>query len=105
MTTKLLNDELTKGYNLDLWNCIKNPGKFEGEHVSILYWYDMFLNGYDTVFEVSDEERKEFEYADDVKYIYLAESNDGFCSLEFYTTREEAESRQDEEFESLGEDY
>lgn len=79
------------GYTLDSFGHIRNPGKFEGEHFSILYFYDCYLNGGDTVIKLTDEEKQTYEI--DANYIYLAESNDGFCSLEFYDTLEEAEKQ------------
>ncbi len=54
-------DAINQGYKLDSWGHIHNPGKFEGEHYSILYFYDAYLDGCDTVFELSPEEQKEFE--------------------------------------------
>ena len=39
--------ELAKeeGYTLDQFNRITNPGKFSGEHVRTLYYFDLCMNG------------------------------------------------------------
>lgn len=94
MYTKL--QAKNNGYELDSFGHIKNPGKFEGEHYSILYFYEGYLNGGDTVMELTEEEKA--EYGINANFVYLAESNDGFLSLEFYDTREEAEKRDIEDF-------
>lgn len=94
---KFVPAELLDRYEIDpIWHTIKNPGKFEGETVATLYFYDHSLNGDGNVMEVSQEEKEAFDI--DANYVYLAESNDGFVSLEFYDTRDEAEERETEEF-------
>jgi hypothetical protein len=75
---------------------IRNPGKFEGESLATLYYYDSMLNGDGCVMEVSAEERAAFDLAEDDKFVYLAESGSGFVSLEFYPTREQAEEAEEE---------
>ena len=39
--------ELAKlgGYTLDQYNRITNPGKFSGEHVRTLYYFELCMNG------------------------------------------------------------
>jgi hypothetical protein len=78
---------------------IKNPGKFEGETVATLYYYDAYMNGNGTVMDVTEEERVIFELDESDKFVYLAESNDGFVSLEFYETETEAEAAEAEDSE------
>ena len=90
---------LKEGYTFDNQGIIRDPGKFEGKTLATLYYYDCFLNGDGVVMEVSEEERTAFDLAEDDKFVYLAESNDGFVSLEFYATREQAEEREGDEFD------
>ena len=88
---KLVSAEIRNGYTFDRWGHVRNPGKFEGESIATLYYYDAYLNGGEVVFEVSDEEKQAFDI--ESSFVYLAESNDRFVSLEFYDTRDEAEER------------
>lgn len=39
---QMANDE---GYRLTADNYIVDPGRFEGEHVSALFWHDAYMNG------------------------------------------------------------
>jgi hypothetical protein len=64
---------------------IISPGKFEGEPVYALYFYDLMMHGGadsddDGVakFNVTDEDRKEFPELADVKRVELQERMDGF---------------------------
>lgn len=71
------------------------PGKFEGEHWSIVHWYEAMLNGMgdepltegeDTVadlFEVSDTERAAFGINPGFDFAVLWYSVNGFCTLEY----------------------
>lgn len=72
---------------------ISNPGKFEGETLLTPYLYDCYLNGFGTTMELEPDELAYFELEPDKKYVYLAESNDGFVSVELYATEAEAEAR------------
>lgn len=76
---------------------VRNPGKFERETVATLYFYDCYLNGGDTVMELDDVEKAVFNT--DKSFVYLAESNDGFVSLEYYATEEEANARDENDYE------
>lgn len=58
---------LTKecGYTVSAANTILSPGKFEGEHVSTLYFWDCYMNGFGDlvnddliVFNLSESERE-----------------------------------------------
>lgn len=71
------------------------PGKFEGEHWSIVHWYQAMLDGmgdepfYDgddvaaDVFEVSDVERAAFMLDESDQFAVLWHSGQGFESLEY----------------------
>lgn len=83
-------DELVTegGYTLEPdRNVIRDPGKFEGEHVMTLYFYDAFLNGdgeqygdeNDLKFNVSDDEAEAFDIAKGAQVI-LCFSEQGFVS-------------------------
>jgi len=88
---KLVPEEIRSGYTFSRNGVVTSPGKFEGESIATLYYYDAYLNGGDTVFQVTDDEKSAFDI--DSPFVYLAESNDGFVSLEFYETLEQAELR------------
>ena len=63
--------EIAKEMNLQLSvaNTILSPGKFEGEHVSVLAFWNRYLDGFfdyenddgDIVFILTDEEAAEFD--------------------------------------------
>ena len=97
MDTDKLN-KLALGYTWDN-GIVTSPGKFEGESISTLYYYDAYLNGNGAVMEVSKEEREALGLHESDQWVYVAESNDGFVSLEFYMTQEQAEARDAEESE------
>ncbi len=76
------------GYTLDSErNVIKDLGKFEGEHVMTLYFYDAFMNGdgeqygedNDLAFNVSDDEAKAFNVSKGSQVI-LCFSEQGFVT-------------------------
>jgi hypothetical protein len=115
MTTELKNKlaELAKGYTFN-HGIIRNPGKFEGESLATLYYYDCYLNGGETIFQVTNEESHMFNFnpEDNKNWVYLAESNDGFVSLVFFKTEEAAQKYEYEEqgididdIDSLDSDY
>lgn len=63
------------------------PGKFEGEHWSIVHWYDAYMNGCTgdesgnnwEAYEVTDDERAAFGIKG--KFVVLSFSDQGFVSL------------------------
>ena len=88
-------------------NMIQNFGKFECEHISIPYFYEMGCN--DEIefpdgqlyqfFVISEEDRKEFPDLKDYG-LCLYETDQGFVNTSWYETKEEYEaefSRLDEE--------
>jgi hypothetical protein len=89
-TYNAVNDAVKKlvedgGYTLEN-DVISDLGKFEGEHVMTLYFYDAHMNGdgeqyegNDLAFEVSDEEAEAFEIAKGAQVI-LCFSEQGFVS-------------------------
>lgn len=98
---KLVPQELRDGYEFNRHGIVTSPGKFEGESIATLYYYDCFLNGEDTVFEVTEEEKQAFDIPPLDNFVYLQESNDGFVSLEYFTDEKSAEAYRDEEDETL----
>lgn len=105
LIAKLVPAELRNGYTFNRYGIVTSPGKFEGETIATLYYYDAFLNGEGAVFEVTEEERKAFDISEETKFVYLHESNDGFVSLEYHDTREEAEESQLVDDCNFGEDF
>ena len=98
LIVKLVPEEIRFGYNFSRQGIVKNSGKFEGETIATLYYYDCFLNGGDTVFEITDEEREAFGIGSGYKAAYLYESDNGFVHLYFYSDMSEAEQAQNEEY-------
>jgi hypothetical protein len=105
--------QLAEGYNFHK-GIIRTPGKFEGESLATLYYHDCFLNGDSTIMQVTDDESHMFNFnpEDNKKWVYLAESNDGFASLVFFKTEEAAQKYEYkeqgidiEEIDSLDSDY
>ena len=83
LLTKLVPAELRYNYTFNRYGIVTNPGKFEGESIATLYYYDCFLNGGDAIFEVSDDERKAFDIGPAYTHVYLYESDNGFVHLYF----------------------
>lgn len=94
LIVKLVPAELRYGYEFNRHGIVTSPGKFEGESIATLYYYDCFLNGGDTIFDVSQEESDAFDIQS--KFVYLQESNDGFVSLVCFDFQEQAEAYQAE---------
>lgn len=103
LIVKLVPAELRNGYEFSRQGIVKSPGKFEGESIATLYYYDCFLNGGGVVMEISDEERRAFDVGTGYTHVYLGESEYGFVHLYFCTSEEEAESMESAEFDQ--EDY
>lgn len=55
------------GYTVSAANTVLSPGKFEGEHVSTLYFWDCYMNGDGQsegdliVFDLSESEREHLD--------------------------------------------
>lgn len=56
------------GYTVSAANTVLSPGKFEGEHVSTLYFWDCYMNGFGDlvdddliVFDLSESEREHLD--------------------------------------------
>lgn len=98
---KIVPAEILSGYEFDQHFNVKGPGKFEGESVIALYYYDCFLNGGDTIFTISEEERDAFGIGSGYTHVYLYESEQGFVHPYFCTSQEEAEAMESEDFESI----
>lgn len=69
ITTQSIKLAHDQGLRLSVANTILNPGKFEGEHVSVLYFYDQYMNGdqgefinNDVVaYRLNEKEKQEFD--------------------------------------------
>ena len=91
LIVKLVPREMRYGYNFSRSGIVKSPGKFEGESIATLYYYDCMLNGGGTIFEVSAEEQKAFDIGPAYTNVYLYESEYGFVHLYFCTSLADAE--------------
>ncbi len=90
--------EIKKEYDVGDDGIINSPGKFEGEPVWAVYFYDLAGSGEELltnqegnsyeIFEVDDEERKEFGLADDIKAVVLKHTDQGFIYTAAMTSRE-----------------
>lgn len=90
LIVKLVPAELRYGYEFNRHGIVTSAGKFEGESIATLYYYDCFLNGGDVVFEITAEERQAFDIGIGYTHVYLGESDYGFVHLYFCTSEEEA---------------
>ena len=81
---------------------IRGPGKFEGEPLYIGIFYETMMDGYGdiidfgpeesaTVFEVSEEDRREFPELEDVHAVALWTSDSGFENMEEFEDAEALE--------------
>ncbi len=99
-------NELVKDGGYDVRDgIIRSLGKFEGEHIMTLYFYDAFMNGdgeqyegNDLAFDVSDDEAEAFDLAKGSQVI-LCFSEQGFVSTYVNNTPVEPEP------EPCAEDY
>lgn len=84
-----------KSNGVPLNGYVYGPGKFEGEHWSIVHYWDAMMNGcgdeplYEgedcvaDIFEVSDVERAAFALSDSDQFAIIWHSPQGFESLEY----------------------
>lgn len=89
-------NELLNGLTVNEFGVITTAGKFEGESIATVYFYNEYLNGGETVFEVTESERELLNVDSEYSFVYLAESESGFVSLEWYRTQAEAEQAESE---------
>lgn len=87
--------ELTEEFTTNKNGIIQNPGKFEGETLATPFYYDIMLDGEGCIIEIEPSDRLAFDIDDKYNYVYVAESNDGFVSLVWCETREQAEQEDD----------
>lgn len=66
-------------------------GKFEGESIATNYYYDLSLDGGQTVFEIQPEERILFGFWRDANYLVVEEDDNGFVTVILFTNEAEAE--------------
>jgi hypothetical protein len=103
---KLVPSEIRDGYTFTRQGIVTSPGKFEGESIATLYYYDAYMNGGEVVFEVSAEEKQAFDI--ETPFVYLKESNDGFVSLVYCKSEKQAEELDEmntfDEYSGLTED-
>ena len=101
----MTRQEIKNEYDVDKNGIIRSPGKFENEKLYAVYFYDAMLNGDSvcmypceqcecygedgceadechhkgySVFDVTDEDRKEFPELKDAEQVFLEESDTGF---------------------------
>lgn len=86
--------ELAKEFTISGRGTITNPGKFEGESLAAPYYYGLYMDGGDTIFEVAGDERAAFGWDEDENFVYLEETNDGFIYVCLFRTMDEAEDYQ-----------
>jgi hypothetical protein len=114
MTTR---EDVAKEYDLDAHGCVKNPGRFEGEHYSTVLAYDIVMDGAqddtlywpdDTCVDVialDDTLRELWDCRPSEKYMLLEQTDIGFVTgravdqveLDRITTECEKENDQEQE--------
>jgi hypothetical protein len=82
----MTRQEIEKDYVIDHGR-IASPGKFEGEPLFVPYFWDCYLNGgadgddgETLMFEVTNEDRKEFPELVNIYRVFLWEDSNGFVS-------------------------
>jgi hypothetical protein len=90
--------EIEQTYKVGADGRITSPGKFEGEPLYVVHFWDFYLDGCDDVhmidgtyvsrFEVSDEERAEFPELAGAVWVDLWESEQGFVYSRTYDAGE-----------------
>ena len=95
---ELMNKDLRKWYvdnrraeMITAGRMCYSPGKFESEPMETLYFYNEMLDGGGeiiedpmteqiyTVFEITDDERKFFDFKENIRYFAISESDQGFA--------------------------
>ena len=79
---------------------IQNLGKFEGESLATPYFYECYLNGGESIFEINESERESLKIDSNWTHVVIMESDSGFVTLEYCESLAEAE---DIESESMSE--
>jgi hypothetical protein len=99
---------LAEGYGVNEFGVITDPGKFEGEPLWVVYFYEQMLEGSgddwgggagETVFTVSAEDRKEFPELEDIGTVIIWESDQGFVNKATFAPDEEIPEPEYEEEE------
>ena len=77
-----LYDDVSADFSFDKNECVKNPGKFEGEHISTVYYWMLSLEGccdeeIDDGFYVHSVFFKSTEHPDTPSAVRI----DGFCKI------------------------
>lgn len=84
--------ELAKDFSVDKDGEIDSPGKFEGEPMEALYWYERLNEGDGELqddgswmLEVSPEEAEAFHIASGSKdtAVYCSETDNGFFTIQY----------------------
>jgi len=92
-------NELTEGYAINEFGVITSAGKFEGEHVAALYFYEIYAEGGNYIeaviqpsgaemdyFQVTDCDRAHFpEYLKDTELVRCWENESGFFFIQKVT--------------------
>jgi len=90
---------------------IVSPGKFEGESIATVYFYNTLGEIGGDYTEISEEERTVFEIDSQYDYAVILTDDSGFTYLEYANSESHAEDRvnewynDDEDFEDDSEDY
>lgn len=83
--------ELQKEFNIDKNGIITNAGKFEGETLATPFYYDIMLDGGGDCIEIESSDRLAFGIEDKYNFVVIVEDSNGFASLSWHETQEEAE--------------
>lgn len=96
----MTRNDILQNYTVGKDGLITSPGKFENEMLYAPFFYDAMLNGegdteYDgldgpeTSFKITAEDRKEFPELGRTKYVTIWESEQGFVFVIEYATEKE----------------
>ena len=85
----IIEDEMSKkikeiSWGYDVVNgIIQSPGKFEGEPIHTLYFYNCMMNGCGDSFLLESEDYKLFDIPEYFHWVTVYEDNNGFVTTEF----------------------
>ena len=75
-------EEILNGYDV-LDGIIQNPGKFEGEPIHTLYFYNCMLDGCGDSFLLEPEDHELFDIPTIYNWVTVFEDNNGFVTCKF----------------------
>lgn len=93
----VMEDDGEREFDLDSVGRIKNLGKFEGCSPAVPYFYNLMLDGEGSIIQIEETDRKRFQISREYNFVVVFEDSQGFCSIDYFHTRPEAEAAEEED--------